>query len=106
MDCQSKLATKGLLLIAALMLCAAPTMSAAVSNPHLTVELRSRDSALAPNHLPGRTSPIRGRGEMASSRTVSVGLAVEALPEIDRKAKVPGPLRSTQPHSRDTGIQG
>ena len=49
MDCQSKLATKGLLLIAALMLCAAPTMSAAVSNPHLTVELRSRDSALAPN---------------------------------------------------------
>ncbi|MGB3552611.1 MAG: hypothetical protein WA993_18170 [Candidatus Binatus sp.] len=49
MNCQSKHAAGGLLLIAALMLCAAPTMSAAASNPHLTVELRSRDSALAPN---------------------------------------------------------
>jgi DsbC/DsbD-like thiol-disulfide interchange protein len=49
MNWLSKLTWGGLLLIAAPMLCAAPTMSAAVSNPHLTVELRSRDSALAPN---------------------------------------------------------
>ena len=49
MNCQSKLAGGGLLLITALMLCATPTMSATVSNPHLTVELRSRDSALVPN---------------------------------------------------------
>jgi DsbC/DsbD-like thiol-disulfide interchange protein len=49
MNCQSKLAIAGLLLSAMLMLRAAPPMSAAVSNPHLTVELRSRDLALAPN---------------------------------------------------------
>jgi len=49
MNCRSKFAIGCLLLSAALMLRAAPAMSAAVSNPHLTVELRSRDSALAPN---------------------------------------------------------
>ena len=49
MNCQSKLAPGGLLLTAMLMLCAAPPMSAVASNPHLTVELRSRDSALAPS---------------------------------------------------------
>jgi DsbC/DsbD-like thiol-disulfide interchange protein len=49
MNWLSKLAWAGLLLIAAPLLCAAPTISAAVSNPHHTVELRSRDSALAPN---------------------------------------------------------
>jgi DsbC/DsbD-like thiol-disulfide interchange protein len=49
MNRRRKLAIDCLLLSAALMLRAAPPMSAAVSNPHLTVELRSRDSALAPN---------------------------------------------------------
>src|ERR1700685_1735599 len=49
MNWWSKLAIRGLLLSAVLTLRAAPPMSAAVSNPHLTVELRSRDSALAPN---------------------------------------------------------
>ncbi len=50
MNGRSKLAIRGWLLMGALMLCAAPTLSAAASDPHLTVELRSRDSALAPNH--------------------------------------------------------
>jgi DsbC/DsbD-like thiol-disulfide interchange protein len=49
-NCSSKLITRGVLLVALLMLCSAPPMSAALSNQHLTVELRSRDSALAPNH--------------------------------------------------------
>ena len=34
---------------------------------------------------------------------MNASLAAEAVPEIDRKAKVPAPLRSTQLHSRDTG---
>jgi DsbC/DsbD-like thiol-disulfide interchange protein len=49
MNCRIKFAMGGLLLSAVLMLRAVPPMSAAVRNPHLTVELRSRDSALASN---------------------------------------------------------
>jgi DsbC/DsbD-like thiol-disulfide interchange protein len=39
----------GWLLVAMLMLCGAPPTCAAVSDPHLTVELRTRESGLAPN---------------------------------------------------------
>jgi DsbC/DsbD-like thiol-disulfide interchange protein len=49
MNSRIKFAIGSLLLSAVLMLRVASPMSAAVSNPHLTVELRSRDSALAPN---------------------------------------------------------
>lgn len=46
---RNKVVIRELLLAALLMLCATPAMGAALSNPHLTVKLWSRDSALVPN---------------------------------------------------------